>query len=376
VPLGRLAHGVREAWEVPRDLLLGRYPSFVTGGTLARGEVPVFVLHEAEPVTFARQLDHLARNGYRTLSIDEYVAVMRGRAQAPERAVLLTFDDGRGSVWTVAAPLLQKHGMRAVVFLVPGRVPSHAPRPAGQDAALMSWEEIDALARGGLFDFQSHTLTHARVHSGPRLAGFVTPESRRGYAAFDLPLVRQGERDGLGLDVPLGTPVLRSSPRTSEDLRFFEDERVRAACVSAVADGGGEAFFAREGWASRLAAVMRGVPVTGRFETKAEQAAAIRAELVEARRTIEARAGRPVVHLCYPWHAAGATARALAVEAGYETAFCGKVAGVPVTRPGGDLRQIARLGEDYLELLPGEGRRTLGQVLRHKWRRRFGGAWG
>ena len=82
------------------------------------------------------------------------------------------------------------------------------------------------------------------------------------------------------------------------------------------------------------------------------------------------------MHLCYPWHAAGATARALAIEAGYETAFCGKVAGVPVTRPGGDLRQIARLGEDYLELLPGEGRRTLGQVLRRKWRRRFGSARG
>ena len=57
MPLGRLAHGVREAWEVPRDLLLGRYPAFVTGGTLARGEVPVFVLHEAEPAAFARQLD-------------------------------------------------------------------------------------------------------------------------------------------------------------------------------------------------------------------------------------------------------------------------------------------------------------------------------
>ncbi len=376
MPLDRLAHGVREAWEVPRDLLLGRYPRFVTGGPLERGEVPVFVLHEAEPAAFARQLDHLARNGYRTLSIDEYVAVMRGQARAPERAVLLTFDDGRGSVWSVAAPLLQKHGMRAVVFLVPGRVPSHAPRPAGQHEALMSWEEIDVLARGGLFDFQSHTLTHARVHTGPRLSGFVTPESRLGYAAFDQPLVRLGDRELLGPDVPLGTPLLRSSPRTSEDLRFFEDERVRAACVSAVADGGGEAYFAREGWASRLAAVMRGVPVTGRLETKAEQAAAIRTELVEARRRIESRTGRPAVHLCYPWHTAGPTARELAVEAGYETAFCGKVTGVPVTRPGGDLRQVARLGEDYLELLPGEGRTTLARVLGHKWRRRFGGAWG
>ena len=42
-----------------------------------------------------------------------------------------------------------------------------------------------------------------------------------------------------------------------------------------------------------------------------------------------------------------------------------------VTLPGGDLRAIARLGEDYLELLPGVGRASLSEVLRRKWSRRF-----
>src|SRR6185436_12546385 len=56
VPLKRLARSAREAWEVPRDLLLGRYPDFVTGGPLARGHVPVFVFHSLEPESFARKL--------------------------------------------------------------------------------------------------------------------------------------------------------------------------------------------------------------------------------------------------------------------------------------------------------------------------------
>jgi peptidoglycan/xylan/chitin deacetylase (PgdA/CDA1 family) len=370
--LRSIGRSAREAWEVPRDLLLGRYPAFVTGGGLARGEVPVFVFHDAEPESFARKLDHLARNGYATLSIDEYLGVLRGSLPAPPRAVLLTFDDGRGSVWSVAAPLLRRHGMRAVVFLVPGRVSAHAPRSASEHAALMSWEEIDTLARGGLFDFQSHTLLHARVHTGPALAGFVTPQSQRGYHAFDQPLVRDGARDLVGAEVPLGTPLLQSSPRTSEDLRFFEAEPLRTACVAAVADAGGEAFFRRPDWQGRLRAAFRGGRAPGRVETKQQQAAAIRRELVDARRIIEERVGRPAVHLCYPWHAAGPTARALAAEAGYQTAFCGKVDGVPITLPGGDPRAIARLGEDYLELLPGEGRGTLASVLRRKWSRRFG----
>jgi len=392
VLLRSLGQSVREAWEVPRDLLLRRYPAFVTGGELARGEVPVFVFHGAEPEPFARKLAHLARNGYATLSVDEYTDVVRGRITPPERAVLLSFDDGRGSVWSVAAPLLKRHGMRAVVFLVPGRVPEHALGSTWDDVeagrversvvlareqaegALLSWEEIDALGRTGRFDFQSHTLSHARVHTTPALAGFVTPKTQRGYAAFDQPLIRDGARDRLGLEVPLGTPLLRSAPRTSEERRFFEDPELRTSCVTAVADAGGEAFFRRSDWEARLRSAFRGVRVQGRIETLQEQAAAIRHQLVEARRLIEARTGRPVVHLCYPWHAAGDTARRLAIEAGYETAFCGKVEGVPITRQGGDLRAIARLGEDYVELLPGEGRRSLGELLRHKWARRFGRA--
>jgi hypothetical protein len=47
---------------------------------------------------------------------------------------------------------------------------------------------------------------------------------------------------------------------------------------------------------------------------------------------------------------------------------------VPLTRPGGDLRQIARIGEDYVELLPGEGRASLTSILKRKWARRFSGA--
>lgn len=389
VPLGRLGRSLGEAWEVPRDLLLGRYPPFVTGGELARGEIPVFVLHGAEPESFTRKLEHLARNGYRTLSLDEYLAVLRGTRPPPERGVLLTFDDGRGSVWSVAAPLLRRHGMRAVVFLVPGRVPSQPPGPTWDDvgagrvarelvlareaagAALMSWEEIERLARDGLFEFQSHTLLHARVHSAAVLAGFVTPQSRRGYAAFDQPLIRDGERELVGPEVPLGTPLLRSAPRTSEATRFLEDPSLREASQAEVADAGGERFFERPDWLARLRSTLRGVRFTGRLETRAEREAAIRHELVQARRVIEARVGRAVVHLCYPWHAAGPTARALASEAGYETAFGGKVAGVPITRPGGDLRAIARVSEDFIELLPGRGRGSLAAVLRGKWSRRF-----
>lgn len=386
----RLARQAREILEVPRDLVFGRYPAFVRGGPLPKGHVPVFVFHSLEADSFGRKLSYLADNGYVTLSANEYFQHLMGTRPAPERAVLLTFDDGRGSVWSVGWPFMRRLGMKGVVFLVPGRMsPSDAPpgptwdevtararvadREKG-DGAFLSWSEVGALQASGLFDFQSHTMSHARVHTRGRLAGFVTPDLRRGYAAMDVPLVEEGGRLLPAAALPLGTPFFESEPRTSEALRFREDAWVRAAAVDRVASEG-EAFFERPDWRTALAKLVphsdRGV--AGTFEAPVERDRAIREELAAAKRVIEERTGAEVVHLCYPWHVSGPTARALAREVGYRTAFAGKVPGVPLSLPGGDPHAIARVGEDYVELLPGRGRASLSEVLARKWRRRVRG---
>jgi peptidoglycan/xylan/chitin deacetylase (PgdA/CDA1 family) len=369
-----LGRNIREAWEVPRDILRHRYPPFVTGGELPRGNIPVFVFHGLEPESFGRKLGYLADNGYETLSSAEYLAVLIGARPAPPRAVVLTFDDGRGSLWTVGQPLLERFGMKGIVFVVPGRVPHRSdPRAPGDDDTFLSWEKIKALARKGRLEFQSHTQRHARIHTAAQVVGFLTPEMQKGYATMDVPLIGESGADLLAPDVPLGTPLLRSEPRTSEAMRFHEEPEIRRDCVRLVADEGGPAFFSRPGWERRLWDLVRGRPVEGRTETAAEREDAIRFELTESRRDLEERTPGAVVHLCYPWHASGPTARRLAREAGYRTAFWGKVPGVPITRVGGDLERIARIGEDYVELLPGRGRRSLAAVLGRKWSRRFRG---
>jgi len=389
VPLRTLGQKARDAFEVPRDLLLGRYPPFVTGGPLPRGHVPVFVFHSLEPDSFGRKLQYLADNDYVSLSATQYFQLLMGTRPAPQNAVVLTFDDGRGSLWSIGQPLMRRYGMKGIVFLVPGRVPSRpGPLPPTWDdvearrstpetiiarekgdGAFLSWEEIDSLSRAGLFEFQSHTLTHARIHTAPRVVGFLTPEMRHGYEAMDVPLIEVDGQDRLAHEIPLGTPLLLSQSRTSESLRFYEGPDIRRDCVETVAQEG-EGFFARADWRARLRRLVERRPIGGRTETSDQREAALRAELAGAKRLIEERTNRPVLHLCYPWHAAGPTAHRLARETGYRTAFMGKVPGTPITLTGGDPMRIARIGEDYVELLPGRGRADLGQVLRRKWQRR------
>jgi hypothetical protein len=189
---------------------------------------------------------------------------------------------------------------------------------------------------------------------------------------MDVPLLHDGTRDLLAGEAALGWPLLRSAPRTSEALRYYEDPAVGSACVELVASGGGPGFFYRKDWRRQLRRRLGGKAFTGRYETPAERELASRRELAEARERIAERSGRPVLHLCFPWHVSGPTARRLAREVGYLTSFCGKVPGVPITLPGGDPHAVARIGEDYLELLPGQGRADLSDVLRRKWVRRLG----
>ena len=380
-------------WEVARDLVTGGYPPFVTGGPLRRGEIPVFVLHSLEPESFGRRLRYLADNGYVTLTADEHVECLRGKRDVPERAVVLTIDDGRASIWSVGAPLLRHHGMRAVVFLVPRHLRSGggATRPTLDDTkaegtsptellsvdespdGFLFWEEIEQLAGERRIDFQSHSFSHARIHTSNRLVGFMHPGLRAGYRALDVPLIHIGERDASPAEIPLGTPLFESQPRLSEAWRFFEDAAVREECLAEVA-GHGDGFFLQARWEARLRSMVdaaRAQP--GRTESEAERDTAIRAELEGSKGPIEKHTDRPVRHLCYPWHVSGPTAERLAREGGFSSAYCGKVAGVAITPVGGDPRRIARISEDYLELLPGRGRRTLTGVLKAKWLRRFGG---
>ena len=82
--------------------------------------------------------DQIARRAGQSLSADQFAACLAG-APVPERSVLITFDDGYLNNWVHAHPVLARHGMRAVLFIITGwigdgPVRPHAGRPAARHA--------------------------------------------------------------------------------------------------------------------------------------------------------------------------------------------------------------------------------------------------
>src|SRR5579862_5750858 len=97
---------------------------------------------------FVAQLSWLQRNGYSFLSIDDLLAARDGRKPLPEKAVLLTFDDGYESFYTRAFPILKAFHAPAVLGLVgawmaekPGATVTYGDTPVPR-ALFMSWNEV------------------------------------------------------------------------------------------------------------------------------------------------------------------------------------------------------------------------------------------
>ncbi len=115
---------------------------------LRPGEERRYVIAAEE---FAVQVAYLREHRLNVLTFAELGRLLRNGAGAPERAVLLTFDDGLENNFRVAFPILAANGLRATFFLVTSRL--------GQPGYL-TWEQAAEMQAAGM-EIGSHTHTHA-----------------------------------------------------------------------------------------------------------------------------------------------------------------------------------------------------------------------
>jgi peptidoglycan/xylan/chitin deacetylase (PgdA/CDA1 family) len=142
--------------------------------------VPVLVYHHIGPKrkerlliaasTFEEQMQHLKREGYRAIRLEDFIGYLLDRRQLPKKSVLLTFDDGYKSFLTYADPLLRKLGFTATLFIQSDQIPAR-PSP---NSSHLSWPELRDLVKDG-FEVQSHSKTHSDLRR-------TAKESEAGYA--------------------------------------------------------------------------------------------------------------------------------------------------------------------------------------------------
>ena len=121
--------------------------------------VVALTFQRVESEEFDRLLSQLRHLGYQTVSSRAFRAWQRGEGTLPERAVLLTFDGGYDSHFTLAAPLLVRHRFTGTFCVAVDQI----GRP-GQ----MTWEQVRKLVFLGM-EIGSHGLSPGALTSSKQL---------------------------------------------------------------------------------------------------------------------------------------------------------------------------------------------------------------
>jgi len=368
-------------------LVTGRMPSFVYGVKQFR-DIPVFCFHSAKFPAFENQLQFLNKNGYRTLTSDELFERLVDKDYKNDgKEIVLTFDDGMASVWTVVYPLLKKYNHKIISFILPGLmdegkgvgkniddVNSEQEKIAlserdFSDNPLCNWKEVIEMHESGFVDFQSHGMVHSLISVSPKIIDFIHPKfDTYHYGNIHIPVYRDAEGKDSREKV-LGHPVYQYATRLSGKQRHFDSVDLRQACAAFVKANGGEIFFEARTWRSRLKDVVRKHSVeldTRNYESTEQMRQAIVDEVKKSKVEIEKRLNKTVSHFCFPWFVGSDVSVAVLKEIGYLSAHLGETNGFKKSSSIDPPLLINRVQAEYLLALPGDGSHTLLQVLKSK----------
>jgi len=117
------------------------------------------------PRRFARQMERLAKAGWRTIGLADVAAGLRGERALGARELAITFDDGYRGLRDHAFPVLEALGFSATCFVITeyaGRLNRWDVAYGGRRFAHLAWRDMRRWQSRGV-EFASHTASHPRL---------------------------------------------------------------------------------------------------------------------------------------------------------------------------------------------------------------------
>lgn len=132
---------------------------------IGQNQIPVLVYHKVvetpapnDPFEyslerFEKEMTYLKENGYTTLSLADYRAILLEGKSAPDKAILLTFDDITSDFYDNVFPILTQNGQTATLFAVSDWI---------DQPKYLSCSQLLELEQAG-FAIQNHSKSHPRL---------------------------------------------------------------------------------------------------------------------------------------------------------------------------------------------------------------------
>ena len=182
--------------------------------------VPIIMYHSLRngggdtsisPDAFEADLKYLAEAGYETVFISDLVSFVVDGVPLPEKAIVLTFDDGYYNNYSVGLPLAEKYDAKIVVSVIgkDTEIWSEADY-VDEGGGHLTWTQICEMADSGRVEICNHTWDLHKICDGRKgcsIAKGEEPECYRGILSEDVSQLQQALQENCGL-----TPTVFTYP--------------------------------------------------------------------------------------------------------------------------------------------------------------------
>ena len=168
---------------------------------------------------FEDHIEWLLAHGYHFISLQQVIDAHAGTLKLPEKALLLTFDDGFESFYTRVFPVLKAHRIPAVEAVIGTWMDGSAKPDVPGIKPILSWAQVKELQASGLVEIASHSFDmHTDVDANPQ-GGHAAAVTARRY----LPAAHRYESDA-----EYAARLARGMQRSSDFIFEHTGKRPRA----------------------------------------------------------------------------------------------------------------------------------------------------
>lgn len=138
-------------------------------------------LYERNVRDFENDLKYFVDNDIKVIGFNDLETIVASGKMPAGNSVVITFDDGDHSWYTLALPLLLQYKMRATFFLITDLIGHNS---------FLSWQEVELMShymyQGGQkpFTFGSHTFSHQYLFQGR--GGYASAAEYNSFLDYEL----------------------------------------------------------------------------------------------------------------------------------------------------------------------------------------------
>jgi hypothetical protein len=213
------------------------------------------------------------------------------------RLIVLTFDDGFLDNYLIAADILKNFKAKGTIFVNPGHASTGPARSLEEEPDAwgnLNFEEMRLLERSGIFEIQSHTLSHEDVFLSDRLIDFYTPDKFRLYYWLTwklFPHIRYewcGDVTRYSCLIPSGYPIFEYG-RSLRGREFTPTTEFVDICVQ---------HFKKKG--IQCLADLQLYSEKGEFEPDECYTQRVDEQIVQSKRILERELAKCIEYICFP----------------------------------------------------------------------------